>query len=71
MQCTRIALAARIAERPPTELGKLLDSMAERETPLVVLNVDPSTRKRTWRRSGRHPRIPITGPADRRERPDG
>jgi hypothetical protein len=71
MQCTRIALPARIAERSPTGLGELVDSMAERETPLVVLNADPGTRKRTWRWSGRHPRVLITGPADRRERPDG
>ena len=71
MQCTRIALAVRIAERSPTELGELVDSMAERETPLVVLNADPGTRKRRWRWSGRHARVPITGPADRRERPDG
>lgn len=68
MQRTRIALPARIAERSPTGLGKLVDSMAERETPLVVLDADPGTRKR-W--SGRHPRVLITGPADRRERPDG
>jgi hypothetical protein len=56
--------------RSPTELTNLLDSMGERETPLVVLNADPTT-KRTWRWSGGHPHVPITGPADRREGPDG
>jgi hypothetical protein len=71
MQCTRIAPAARIAERSPTELGKLLDPMAERETPLVVLDADPRTRKPTWRWSGRHPRVPITGPTDPRGGSDG
>jgi hypothetical protein len=57
--------------RSPAELADLLDSMTERETPLVVLNADPKRTKRTWRWSGRHPHVPITGPADRRERRDG
>jgi hypothetical protein len=71
MQFTRSALPARIAETSPTGLGKLVDSMAEREAPLVVLNADLGTRKRQWRGSGRHARALIMGPADRRERPHG
>ncbi len=55
--------------RSPAELTHLLDSMAERETPLVVLNADPET-KRTWRWSGGRPHVPITRPADRRWRSD-
>ncbi len=55
--------------RSPAELDELLDKMSERETPLVVLNADPGT-KRTWRWSGARD-IPITGPADPRGRPDG
>jgi Putative peptidoglycan binding domain/Resolvase, N terminal domain len=51
--------------RSPVELTHLLDSMAERETPLVVLNADPDP-KRTWRWSGERPHVPITRPADRR-----
>ncbi len=38
---------------------------------LVVLNADPGTRKRTRRWSGRHPRVPTTGPADRKGGHDG
>jgi peptidoglycan hydrolase-like protein with peptidoglycan-binding domain len=56
--------------RSPAELTNLLDSMGERETPLVVLNADPTT-KRTWRWPGGHAHVPITGPADRRGGPDG
>jgi peptidoglycan hydrolase-like protein with peptidoglycan-binding domain len=55
--------------RSPAELVDLLVTMEERETPLVVLNTSPET-KRTWRWSG-GPRVPITGPADRRGRRDG
>jgi hypothetical protein len=55
--------------RSPTELTNLLDSMGKRETPLVVLNADPAT-KRTWRWSGGHPHVPITGPGGPEGRPD-
>jgi hypothetical protein len=53
--------------RSPSELTDLLDTMAERETPLVVLNAEPRRRKRAWRWSGRHAQAPITGPPDRGE----
>jgi hypothetical protein len=56
--------------RSPGELGELLGSMEERETPLVVLNADPGTMKRTSRWSGGRPQVPITAPAHWKERPD-
>ena len=57
--------------RSPAELRELLGSMEERHTPLVVLNADPGTTKRTARWSGRRAHVPITAPAHWRERPDG
>jgi hypothetical protein len=56
--------------RSPRELADLLDTMTERETPLVVLNADPRATKRMWRWSGGRPHVPIKGPPDRRGRSD-
>jgi peptidoglycan hydrolase-like protein with peptidoglycan-binding domain len=58
--------------RSPTELASLLDTMAERETPLVVLNADPATAKRTRRWSAeREPQVRMPGRPNGRGDRDG